>query len=454
MSWLNSSLSCLPRLGQLCTLVGLSTEDLSHPLVTSILKSHQPSALPQPGAHGVPPPSQPNGLPPSHQARPPPSHGLPGGSAIASGQAGFNMQQTSHSQYGQPSYPSYVPLGFEGLQSGQVVGSMPLGYPPMQGAYTQPVQNTNITHIPSGVPVLGGQSGGNLAPPMPMAYYTTQQPAQITNQPLVRQPQIAERLPSTQQTSTPQIFVSTAQTQESVRTSDVLTHVAGSSHVTAPVAKEQPVDTVSSTEGFFAPSAVQITSEPSLLSKDRQTSSETSATTVRPHHRAQELQAVQQVDSETAQVQPSPDPGVDSSHDLGQEPELTKASDSMDFDLGNYRAIQELHFEDTAESPEKPSLEFGRDDTSRESPSPTKGIGSPTESDHSARDHRGSPRGASPIEDFSEDFEDGNGPRGASPNQDYSEDFEVGNDGESENDEDLFRDSDGSVPGLSSDESF
>ncbi|XP_071497812.1 centrosomal protein of 78 kDa-like [Diadema antillarum] len=430
-------------LGQLCTLVGMSPEDIGHPLVKSILKNHQPSsasnrtgaaellAAPivfQPG--NVVYPSQPAQAPVTGAAFTVPSgsQGIP--YPMASGLQGANQMPPGMQLSNQMPY-----AGITNVQPPPSV-SMPLGIPSSQNAYTPTNYQTMQTQLGIG-PTLAGPPGGVSAMQQVPVTHQTGQPAVIINPPLINQPPSLGIHPAPQVPRSHPVSISTAPHQASSihasRVSSVPVNSTLVSH-SAP-SRDVPSNATSSTEGVFTPAPVQMTTALHPDSRAGQTSSGTSITTVIARESSNEADVDARNDHSLLDTVENGAP------EQALEPDLPKVSDSSDFDVGNVKQMTELQFADSTDStpriPEAPK-DIDGDSPRVGSATPTKGMGSPTESDHSARGSGRSSRDRSPSPDYSEDFEGGG-----------DEDEE-----ESEIEEDLFKGSEGSLPGLSSDEDF
>ncbi|XP_787261.4 centrosomal protein of 78 kDa isoform X1 [Strongylocentrotus purpuratus] len=391
-------------LGQLCTLVGLSSQDIGHPAVKSILKDHQPSA--QPGSLGSASSStqqangiyQPGNLIYSNQPMQPSPYNVPFGmmgpmmpgmqypNQVSSAGAGhMNFQQAPGAQ---PMNLGVYSQMMNPYQQQMMQGQMP----PHLQMYPQPIQQPVLANQQ---PSSTGLSNGG---PHPAPSSTSQ------SQPSRADSAVTSRVPSVQVTASSQ----------------------RSAQVTSK-GKDIPPESMSSTEGVFVPSMVQISSRSHLFEEQKET-------TVLPKQEAHASAEADDVEDQNRE---------DTHHDylgsekeeLGQEPGLQLVKDSFESDIGNIRQMTELDFGESIEStPRVPGTKYQIEDSPRvDSATPTKGIGSPTESDHSGR---GPPKGASPTPSYSEDFEGG------------------ADEDESEIGEDLFKDSEGSLPGLTSDDEF
>ncbi|XP_041459089.1 centrosomal protein of 78 kDa-like isoform X2 [Lytechinus variegatus] len=404
-------------LGQLCTLVGLSTQDISHPTVKSILKNHQPSTQSGPASssaqqtHSV---YQPGNLIYSNHPIQPSPYNVPFGAMGPLLPVMLYPNQTSS--------PGAGNVNFQ-----QALGAQPVNmgiYPQMMSTY------------PQQMPMMQGQ--------MPQVNQPLAPQLHMYQQPM--QPVLANQQSSSAGISNgglQPVTSSTSQSKQSrvdnTSTSGASTQVTVSSQRPIPVTSKSesiPLESMSSTEGVFMPSVVQISQGSGMSEDKKQPTSGTTLPTVLSKADRQVSPEVDERDGQNKEDSLHDHPGSHKGSPLalGEELGLQKVEDSFESDIGNIRQMTELDFGESIDStPRIPDTKYSKDSPRVESATPTKGIGSPTESDHSGR---GPPRGASPIQSYSEDFEG-----------EADED-------ESEIEEDLFKDSEGSLPGLTSDDEF
>lgn len=400
-------------LGQLCTLVGLSPQDLGHPLVKSILKNHQPSAEQGPRESST---YQPRHL--VYPAQTMQAHLFTGVQSQVTPGMMLNGQVKQHGN-------QMPPGGFSNMAEG-MHWTGPGVYPQQMNNTGTPVPQHQMYQVPL---------NQITAAQMQQYHQPFLQPI-LANQPQSHQDPTSGVQSRDLPDDVQRVQVSAAQPQPPWQESSSLSSVPKasvniSSRVPVSVALRSsnvPPESLSSTEGVFVPSVVQFDSGEAHSKQEKSSDGSTSAQTVRPQETWQEL-------DEADTLHPEFNSEVDAPRGQGEEPELQKAPDSLDFDPSKVRQITELNFDNSAES--TPRIPESKDVENRvESATPTRGIGSPTESEHSARGARDSSGGQSHSPSYSEDFEGS------------------GNDDESDIEEDLFKDSEGSLPGLTSDEEF